>query len=114
MMKSQLGVNQERLAYLKKLNKALPDLMAHEGEKFNEAYKEGALSTKVKRLIALGIALRAGCTNCIVSQTMRSLEAGASREEILETIGVNISMSGTTGIAESLRVLKLLEELEHA
>ena len=35
----------------------------------------------------------------------------ATKEEILETISVNMAMSGTTGIAESLRVLKLLDEL---
>jgi len=42
---------------------------------------------------------------------MRALEAGATKDEILETISVNVAMSGTTGIAESLRVLKLLDEL---
>ncbi len=61
--------------------------------------------------MALGIALRAECVNCIVSQTIRALDAGASKQEMLETISVNMSMSGTTGIGESLRVLKLLDEL---
>ncbi|MBN1687465.1 MAG: carboxymuconolactone decarboxylase family protein, partial [Spirochaetales bacterium] len=74
-------------------------------------YKDGALSLKVKRLISLGIALRAGCVNCILSQTMHALNAGASTEEILETLSVEISMSGTTGVAESLRVITLLEQL---
>jgi alkylhydroperoxidase/carboxymuconolactone decarboxylase family protein YurZ len=32
-----------------------------------EAYKDGALSPKMKRLIALGIALRAGCIGCILT-----------------------------------------------
>ena len=110
-MESQLALNEERLKYLEALNRQLPDLMVHETAKWDEVYKEGALSTKVKRLMALGIALRARCVNCIVGQTMRSLEAGATKEEILETVSVNMAMSGTTGIAESLRVLKLLDEL---
>ena len=110
-MTSELEVNEERLRYLEKLNQELPDLMVHESAKWDEVYKEGALSTKVKRLIALGIALRARCVNCIVGQTMRALESGATKEEILETISVNMAMSGTTGVAESLRVLKLLDEL---
>jgi len=110
-MESQLEVNEERLKYLEKINQELPDLMMHESAKWDEVYKDGALSTKVKRLMALGIALRARCVNCIIGQTMRALEAGASKEEILETIAVNMAMSGTTGIAESLRVLKLLDEL---
>ena len=111
-MKSQLEVNAARLTYLEKLNAALPDVMAHESAKWDSVYADGALSTRVKRLMALGIALRARCENCIVGQTMRALEAGATRAEIMETIAVNMAMSGTTGIAEALRVLKLLEELE--
>lgn len=110
-MHSQLEVNEERLRYLAELNQALPEVMEHEQAKWEAVYQEGALSSKTKRLMALAIALRAGCTNCIVGQTIRSLEEGASREEILETIAVNMSMSGTTGVAESLRVLKLLDEL---
>ena len=110
-MESQLEVNEERLKYLGIINQELPELMVHESAKWDEVYKEGVLGTKVKRLIALGIALRARCVNCIVGQTMRALEAGATKEEILETISVNMAMSGTTGIAEGLRVLKLLDEL---
>lgn len=110
-MASVLEVNEERLKFIEKLNQELPDLMVHESAKWDEVYKEGALSTKVKRLMALGIALRARCENCIVGQTMRALEAGATKQEILETISVNMAMSGTTGVAESLKVLKLLDEL---
>ncbi|MDY6790423.1 MAG: carboxymuconolactone decarboxylase family protein [Thermodesulfobacteriota bacterium] len=110
-MESQMEVNEERLKYLEKINQELPDLMIHESAKWDEVYKDGALSTKVKRLMALGIALRARCVHCIVAQTMRALDVGATKEEILETISVNMAMSGTTGIAESLRVLKLLDEL---
>lgn len=110
-MESQIEVNKERLRLFEKFNRELPDLMAPESAKWEVVYKDGALSCKVKRLMALGIALRARTVNCIIAQTMRALEAGATKDEILETISVNVAMSGTTGIAESLRVLKLLEEL---
>ncbi len=75
------------------------------------AYAPGALSTKQKRLIALGVALGRGCTNCILGQTMRALDAGASVDEILETTGVAVAIGGTMGMAESLRVVRLLEEM---
>lgn len=110
-MESQVQLNNERLKLLDKFRQALPDLMVPESAKWEVVYKNGALSSKVKRLIALGIALRAGCTNCILGQTMRALDAGATREEILETLAVETAISGTTGIAESLRVIKLLDEL---
>jgi len=74
--------------------------------------KDGALSCKVKRLMALTLALGAGCRNCILAQTKNALGNGATKDEILETLSVVISMRGTTGVAESLRVVQLLDELE--
>jgi AhpD family alkylhydroperoxidase len=61
--------------------------------------------------MALAIALGAGCTNCILMQANQALEEGATKEEVLETLAVVASIRGTTGIAESLRVIKLLDEL---
>ena len=110
-MESQLELNNERKQLLEKFKQALPDLMDAQFGVGNVVYKDGALTTKVKRLIALAIALRAECTNCIIAQTERALESGATKDEVLETLSVEVAMSGTTGIAESLRVLKLLEEL---
>jgi AhpD family alkylhydroperoxidase len=110
-MESQVELNKERLELLGTFGQVVPGFMAAESALLDEAYKEGALSTKVKRLMALAIALRAGCTNCILAQTQRALDAGATRDEILETLQVTVAMSGTTGIAESLRVVKLLDEL---
>ncbi len=77
-----------------------------------EAYKEGALSPKVKRLIALGMALRAGCTPCILHQTKMAVEAGASKDEIAETVSVAVAISGSTALGWSWRVFSLLEEME--
>ena len=74
-------------------------------------YKEGALSCKIKRLMSLAVALGAGCSNCVLAQTMYALENGATKEEILDTLSVVVSMRGTTGVAESLRVIQLLDEL---
>jgi len=110
-MESQVELDEERVRLRDKFIKTLPDLMKSELGQVDMVYQDGALSKKVKRLIALGIALRATCTNCILAQTQRALEAGATNEEILETLAIAVSMSGTTGIGESLRVVKFLEEL---
>jgi len=110
-MESQLELNDERMKLFDKYGQALPALKVAQDSVRAEVYKDGALSVKVKRLMSLGIALRAGCTNCILAQTMRALEAGATKDEILETTSVEVAMSGTTGVAESLRVIKLLDEL---
>lgn len=110
-MESQIQLNEESKRLLGKFSEALPHVISAERAVLSEVYKDGALSTKVKRLISLAIALRVGCTNCVLAQTMNALKAGASKEEILETLSVEMAMTGTTGIAWSLRVIKLLEEL---
>ena len=110
-MESQVELNEERIELLEKFKKHLPETYTAERGVVDTVYREGALSVKAKRLMALAIALRIGCTNCILGQTKLALEQGATREEILETISVNVAMSGTTGFAEALRVLKLLDEL---
>lgn len=110
-MESQLEHENERKKYFEKLKQELPDMMLLELGIGGTVYRDGVLSGKMKRLIALGIALRVGCTNCILGHTMGALEAGVTKDEILEAISVVITMSGTTGIGESLKVLKLLDEL---
>lgn len=110
-MESQLDLNQERLRLVEKIKQALPDTIAAELKVGEAAYAPGALATKQKRLIALGVALGRGCTNCILGQTMRAFEAGATVEEVLETLGVAVAIGGTMGMAESLRVIRLLEEM---
>lgn len=111
-MESLIEKNTHRLAMVAKLREALPQAMEHESAKWESIYQNGALSTKTKRLMALAIGLRAGCENCIIAQTLHALDAGATTEEIMETISVNMAMSGTTGIGEGLKVIQLLDELE--
>lgn len=110
-MEKQLKLNEERIQLYEKFKQALPEVGSAMRGVQDAAYKDGAIDAKTKRLIALAVALRAGCTNCILAQTVRAVGAGATKKEILETISVVVAMSGTTGTAESLRVIKLLEEM---
>ncbi len=111
IMESQIELNNERKELGGKLRQALPAVMAAKDAVGDVVYRDGALSTKVKRLIALGIALRGCVTNCVLAQTEHALEAGATRDEILEILSVTVAISETSGIAESLRVVKVLDEL---
>lgn len=110
-MESQKELNQNRMINLGRFAELLPGVLGQVRDQANEAYKDGALDSKVKRLMALAIALGAGCRNCVLGQATYALEKGATKEEILETIAVVVSMRGTTGVAESLRVVQLLDEL---
>ncbi|MFP3928564.1 MAG: carboxymuconolactone decarboxylase family protein [Desulfobacteraceae bacterium] len=110
MSESQTALNDNRMEYLKKFSELLPEVMGHVQDQAVQTFKSGALDGKVKRLMAMAIALGAGCQNCVLGQAMYALEKGATKEEILETLSVVASMRGTTGIAEALRVIQLLDE----
>jgi AhpD family alkylhydroperoxidase len=111
MMERQLELDKNRVEYRDTFTQLLPEVMGALRGLTVEVYKDGALSVKVKRLMSLAIALGAGCRNCILAQTMYALENGATKDEILDTLSVVVSMRGTTGVAESLRVVQLLDEL---
>ena len=111
MIESQLELNENRNKNLGKFAEQLPEVFKQVRAQATEVYRDGALSAKTKRLMAMAVALGAGCRNCILGQAMYALDKGATKEEILEVISVVVSMRGTTGVAESLRVIQLLEEL---
>jgi len=110
-MESQLEIWNEYLKQRDENAQLMPGLMTVKTGLVDEAYKEGVLSAKVKRLMALAVGLRAGCTICIIGQTQLALAAGATNDEIFETIGVATAMGGTPGLAEAGRVIQLLKEL---
>ena len=110
-MESQIKLNEERQRLLNKFGELLPDLREARTAIREGVYKDGALSAKVKQLMALAISIRAGFEFPILAHTTRALENGATTEEILETLSVGVAMGGTATMGESLRVIKFLEEL---
>jgi len=58
------------------------------------AIQPGALDSKAKELIALAIGIAARCDGCLAYHAKAAAKYGASREEIMETIGVAVYMGG--------------------
>lgn len=111
IMESPSAVWKEYLGLKEKVQQRRPGFAAAKDALSGEVHKDGALSTKVKRLIALAVAIHAGCEICIVGQTMMALERGATRDEILEAIEVAALMGGNTSQSQAYRVIRLLDEL---
>jgi AhpD family alkylhydroperoxidase len=110
-MENQIELYDETAKYRDRFDRGLPEAMAAYTAFRKAVYQDGALSQKVKRLIALAVGLQAGCPRCIVGQTRDAVKAGATRAEVLEAVSVAIVMGGTAVSAESWRVVKVLEEL---
>jgi AhpD family alkylhydroperoxidase len=65
------------------------------------AFADGALSTKTKELMAIGISVQAGCEPAIEQHVERAAEQGASFEESVEAVEVGIAMGGGTAVASA-------------
>lgn len=110
-MENQLEYYSETGTYRDRFDAGLPEVMEAYSLFRKSVYRDGALSLKFKRLIALACGLQGGCTRCIQGQTKDAIEAGASRDEILEALAVAIVMGDTAVSAETWRVMKVLEEI---
>lgn len=93
-----------------RLSRELPGPVSAFGQLHTDAMADGALSTKTKELIALGIAIAVRCEGCLAYHVHNCLEAGAARQEILETIGVAIAMGGGPSSAYGCGALQALEQ----
>ena len=74
------------------------------------ATADGAVSRKTKELIALGVAMTVNCDGCIAYHVKDALEAGATRDEIVETIGVVVMMGGGPAVVYGCQALEALDQ----
>jgi AhpD family alkylhydroperoxidase len=75
---------------LRILRAGAPDVMKAFGAIAQAALKPGALEAKTKELIALGISVAVRCDDCIAFHAKAAIDRGATREEVLETLGMAI------------------------
>lgn len=70
------------------------------------SYEPGAVDLKTKELISVAIGCYNRCEYCIVYHTYKALEAGATREEIIESAMVAVAFGGGPTMAYSVTLLK--------
>lgn len=92
------------------LGKEYPRLMGPFGVlKRHTVEDDGALPSKTKRLIALALAVANGCEWCIALHVKGSMDAGASKDEIIEACFVSILMAGGPAVFHIGLVMDALE-----
>jgi AhpD family alkylhydroperoxidase len=83
---------------------------------FNQLQKtgmtDGALNRKTKELIALAIAITQHAEPCLTFHVHDAVKAGATRNEILETIGVAIVMGGGPAVVHGAMALEALKQFK--
>lgn len=97
---------------VKGMQSALPATMRGFGDLHRAALADGAVSAKTKELVALGISIAVHCEACIAFHVHDALEAGATRTEIEEVIGVAVLMAGGPGVMYGGHAYAALEQFE--
>lgn len=95
---------------LAQLSAEIPGVMSGFRELHRGALADGALDRRTKELVALAISIAIRCDGCIAYHVRDALEAGATREEILEIIGVAILMGGGPSTVYGADARRALDE----
>jgi len=72
--------------------------------------RDGALSRRMKELVALAIGVSQQCDGCIASHARGAVRAGATAEEVAETLAVTLMMGGGPASVYAPRAWAAYEE----
>ena len=70
----------------------------------------GTLDTKTKELIALAIAVAIRCDGCVAFHAKAAVEQGASREELMETMGMALYMGAGPSLMYAAQAVEAFDQ----
>ncbi len=73
------------------------------------AFADGALAKKQKELIAIGISVTINCESCMQWHIEQAADAGATQQEVLESVEVGIEMAGGPGTVAARLALEVMD-----
>ena len=83
---------------LEPIKKHDPDFLGHIEQGRNLAFEPGALGKKEKLLIAIAVDASHGAVNGVRSLTLQALDAGATKDEVMEALRVAGFISGAASV----------------
>ena len=102
----------ELTVQLRNLRGGVPEVMKAFAGMAQAAVAPKALDSKTKELIALGIAVAIRCDDCIGFHVKAALQHGASREEVLEALGMAIYMGAGPSVMYATHALDAFTQFE--
>lgn len=76
------------------------------------AFKEGAISSRVKEMIGLAVSLGSRCDDCIKYHTQRCHDLGLSEKEFMEVTSITLLINGTIIIPHLRRAVEYWDDLK--
>lgn len=87
---------------LGQMQEAFPEIVSAYNEYTAQCFSPGTLDTKQKQLIALGISLFANNEVCTLYHVQEAMDAGASQEQIMETVAVAAASGGGHALSQGV------------
>jgi AhpD family alkylhydroperoxidase len=114
MYKDWPGMAQDLGGALKELRGGTPEVMKAFGQMARAALQAQALDTKTKELLALGIAVATRCDACVAFHAEAALRQGATRAEVMETMGLAIYMGAGPSVMYAAQAVEAFDQFNAA
>ena len=99
---------------LRDLRAGTPETMRSFSALARAALEAKTLDSKAKELIALGIAVAVRCDACIAFHAEAAVKQGASREELMETVGMAIYMGAGPSVMYAALAVEAFDQFAAA
>jgi AhpD family alkylhydroperoxidase len=83
---------------LELISKQQPEVVAALYKLKGTVFKDGALSVKEKELIAVAVTALLKCDECLIVHAQKAVEAGATKDEIRESLLVAMYLAGPSTV----------------
>src|SRR5579859_1944534 len=113
MLKDWPDLAKELSGDIRSLRAGAPEVMKGFSALAQAALKADALDTKTKELIALAIAVATRCDGCIAFHAEAAIKQGASRAEVLETMGMAIYMGAGPSVMYAAQALEAFDQFSN-
>jgi AhpD family alkylhydroperoxidase len=95
---------------LKEVRAGSPDTMKAFSALARAALEPKALDGKTKELLALGISVATRCDGCIAFHAEAAVKQGASRDEVMETMGMAIYMGAGPSVMYAAQAVEAFDQ----
>jgi len=112
MSKDYKQITKDISGSLAKLRAEAPEMMKGFSDLAAAATKDGALDKKTKELIALALGVAARCDGCLGFHTQALVKLGATKQEVVETLGMATYMGGGPSLMYAADALTAFEQAQ--
>ena len=114
MHKNWPAMAEELTSAIKEVRLGAPDVTKAFSAMAQAATAGGALDTKTKELIALAISVAIRCDGCVAFHAKAAFKHGATREEVMETMGMALYMGAGPSLMYAAQAVEAYDQFAAA